>query len=176
MKYIFDFDDVISFTTRYRKEFMVPFLEKHGISTEVVSEYYQKARITGFSLKDLLSSLRRDDLYEEIMAPYKDFRNDAVIKVIEKLGKENCFLITHGDEEFQKDKIARAGVIPLFSEIITLVGTKKNAVADIADRYQDEEIFFIDDKSKYFEDIDFSKNPNINTLLYTGQNLENYFQ
>ena len=172
MKYIFDFDDVIFHTTRHRKEHMFVLLEKAGISGDAINEYYQKARLEGLSLKKMLAYFGKEDLYEEIMSNGADFLNKKLIETIKKLGQKNCFLITHGSEEFQEDKIQRAGITPLFSEIIILVGSKKKAVEDICEKYKDEQVVFVDDKAQYFEDLDFKKYPNLKTILYTGQSID----
>lgn len=177
MKYIFDFDDVLFHTTKHRKEHMFPLLEKAGISSNSINEYYQKTRLEGFSLKDTISYFlphKKSDhekLYSAIMDEGKNFINKDLFEVVKKLGKENCFLITHGGDEFQKDKMNRAGATSLFSEIIILVGSKKEAVERICEKYKEEEVIFIDDKPQYFEDLDFKKYPNLKTILYTGQDL-----
>lgn len=176
MKYIFDFDDVIFHTTKHRKEHMFPLLEKSGIPKQQIDEYYQKTRVSGFSLRKMLAHFNRDGLYEEIMGNTDDHKNTISINVIKKLGKENCFLITHGGDDFQNEKITRTNVAPLFSKIIILVGSKKNAVEEICKQYKDEIVYFIDDKAIYFEDLNREKYPNLKTILYTGQDLEPYFQ
>ena len=120
MKYIFDFDDVLFYTTKHRLEHMFKLLEEAGIPKSDIEEYYKRTRLEGFSLKDMISHFLLDDkaehekLYTEIMAEGKNFINTELIEVVKKLGKENCFLITHGGDEFQKDKINRSGVLPLF--------------------------------------------------------------
>lgn len=175
MKYIFDFDDVIFQTTKHRLGHMFPVLEKAGILRHEMEEYYKRTRLEGFSLKDtiafFLSGSDREKLYEQVMAGSENFVNTELVRVIKRLGKENCFLITHGGEEFQKEKIKRAGVDSLFSETVILIGSKKEAVERICERYKDETVIFIDDKPQYFEDLDLKRYPNLKTILYTGQDL-----
>ena len=81
-------------------------------------------------------------------------------------------MVSYGEEEFQTTKIERSGIAPLFSEIIIVGGSKKEAVEKICEKYKNEEVIFIDDKAKHFEDLDFKKYPNLKTVLYSGQNLE----
>ncbi len=177
MKFIFDFDDVLFYTTKHRLEHMFPLLEKSGISPREWDEYYKKTRLDGFSLRSALlnflshTNIDQDELYEKTMHIDKKFLNTDIFELLKKLGKENCFLITHGGEEFQKDKIKRTGVESFFSRIIVLVGSKKQAVEEICEKYSDEEVIFIDDKPQYFEDLNFEKYPNLKTILYTGQDL-----
>lgn len=170
MKYIFDFDDVIFETTKHRLEHLYAVLEKAGISRKEIDEYYKRERVNLFSPKKMLKHFNLDDsLYEEIMGVSKEFLNKKFVKAIEKLGRENCYLITYGEEEFQKDKIARNEIEHLFAEIIAVPGTKKQVVENLCEKFKDEQIIFIDDKPQYFEDLDLNKYPNLKTVLYTGQ-------
>ena len=179
MKYIFDFDDVIFYTTKHRLNHMFPILEKLGISREQIDAYYKKTRLEGFSLRNTLNFFfphqkkdEHESLHEEIMQSGKNYINIELMEFIKKLGKENCFLITHGGGEFQKEKIRRAGAEPLFSEIIILIGSKKEAVEKICEKFKNETVVFVDDKPQYFEDLDFKKYPNLKTVLYTRQKFD----
>ena len=178
MKFIFDFDDVLFYTTRRRVEYIYPFLEKLGISRQKVDEYYKEVRGQNFSMKKLLKYFSLpEETYEEIMRDSIDFSNKETINFLKKAGKENCFIITYGDEEFQLDKIKRTGVDTLVSEIIVVsTDEKKEFIEVICEKYKNEKIVFIDDKAKHFENLDLQKCPNLKTILYTGQNLESYFQ
>ena len=179
MKYIFDFDDVLFYTTKHRLEHMFILLEKSGIERSKIEEYYKEKRLSGFSLRDTLAyffagtEVDCEKLYDEIMGKSENFINTELINVLKSLGKENCFLITHGGDEFQNDKIRRAGVSQLFAEIIILIGSKKEAVESICEKYKNEKVVFVDDKAHYFQDLDFKKYPNLKTILYTGQLLTN---
>lgn len=175
MKYIFDFDDVIFRTTKHRLEHMFPILEREGVDRDQIDEYYKKTRLEGFSLRGALqfffpgAAELCEKLYEEIMSKGANYINSEMVNFIKSLSKEDCFLITHGGEEFQKEKMARAGVQDLFAEIIILIGSKKEAVENICERFRNETIVFVDDKPQYFEDLDFKKYPNLKTILYAGQ-------
>ena len=85
-------------------------------------------------------------------------------------------MITHGEKEYQLDKIKKTGITPLFSEIIVIQGSKKEAVERVCAKHKGEEVIFIDDRADRFADLDFKKFPNLKTILYTGQNLEPYLQ
>ena len=174
MKYIFDFDDVIFQTTRRSKEYLYPFLEKLGISHGKIEEYYLKTRGQNFSMKKLLAHFSLGEkLYEKAMEDYGKFANKELIDVIKTLGKENCFIITYGDEEFQLDKIKRIGVENLFSKIFVVVtDEKRELVEKISTQYKNESVFFIDDKIKHFEGLDLVKFPNLKPILFDGQGLE----
>ncbi|OGI60855.1 hypothetical protein A2814_03530 [Candidatus Nomurabacteria bacterium RIFCSPHIGHO2_01_FULL_38_19] len=175
MKYIFDFDDVLFHTTRRRQEHLYPFLEKMGVAHEKINEYYNKIRGQQFSVKNLLKYFSlKEEMYEEIMRESKIFLNKDLVKLVKKAGKNNCYIITYGDKEFQLDKIKRAGVDSLFFEIIVVpTDEKKEIIEKICAKHADEKVIFIDDKAKHFEKLDFKKYPNLKTILYTGQDLSN---
>ena len=174
MKFIFDFDDVLLDTAKRRTLHMYPRLEKAGVSLAAINEYYEKYRERKlFSMKQLIAHFSLpEEVYEELMKEIEDFRNDELVEIIKKLGKENCFIVSQGDEEFQLDKIKRTGVVPLFSEIVIVQETKKKAVEGICELYIDEEVVFIDDKIQNFEDLDLKKYPNLKTILYDEKGLE----
>jgi hypothetical protein len=117
-------------------------------------------------------SIRRE-LYEEIMNKSQNFINKDVFKFIKKLKKDDCYIVTYGDTEFNKDKIIYSGAFDLFNpENIFIVGeSKKEAVEKICAKHKDEQIIFIDDKEKEFRDLNFIKCRNLKTVLYTGQDI-----
>lgn len=173
MKFIFDFDNVLFKTRTHFKEHLIGVLERAGISRDKVEEYWKKGHLDTFSLKKMLTELDlNQDLYEEIMNQSKNFVNEALIKVVENLGEKNSFVVTFGDKEFQLDKIQKAGIAPLFSEIIVVQGSKKEAIEKICVKYKDEKVIFVDDRANHFEDLDFVKYPNLKTILYDEQGLD----
>jgi FMN phosphatase YigB (HAD superfamily) len=175
MKFIFDFDDVLFHTTKHFKEHILIVMEKIGAPRNFVTEYLEKERWKLFSLKKLIARFANDNkeyVYEEIMGKNKNFINNELLILIKKLGKLNCYIVTYGEEEFQRDKIKRTGIDSLFSEIIVVSGSKKEAVEKICSKHRDEKVVFIDDKAKYFENLDFKRYPNLKTILYDEKGLE----
>lgn len=150
-------------------------LEKTGIPSAEAEKYYKEVRANKFWLKELLSHFSlKEDLYGEILKESKNFTNKELLKIIKKLGKEDCHIVTRGGEEWQLDKIKRTGIEHLFSEIIVVWESKKEAVEKICARHKDEEVLFIDDKAENFEDLDFVKYPNLKTILYDEQGLKKF--
>ena len=135
MKYIFDFDDVLFNNTKQFKEHIYKCLEKAGISRTVAETYYTEVREKEFSLKNFISTLlkrgkidkKMEDIYEEIMSECPNFINNELLDEIERLGKNNCYLVTYGGKEFQQDKLDRSGVSIYFSQ--TYVVTFLNDVS-----------------------------------------------
>ena len=181
IKIIFDFDDVLFHATKLFKEYIYKCLEKNGIAKDIAEDYYKKME-REFSLKDFISELLAqekinkiscDEIYEEIMSKCKDFVNIELLEIVKKLGKYNCYIVSKGDEGFQRDKIGRSGIESFFSEINIVSGTKKDAVEKICNENKDSQIIFTDDKVKFFEDIDMKKCNNLKTILFDKNGLEN---
>jgi len=173
MKFIFDFDDVLFHNTKQFKEHMYTCLEKAGVSRNMAEEYYNKVRDDQFWLKELLTYFSiNETLYEKILNESKNFTNKDLLDIIKKLGKKNCYIVTHGNEEFQRDKIKKADINYLFSEIVVVSGSKKEAVEGICTKHKDEQVVFIDDKAKHFKDLNIIKYPNLKTILFDKQGLE----
>src|SRR3989338_2790155 len=106
MKYIFDFDDVLFNNTKQFKKHIYACLEEVGIKKENAEEYYKEVREIEFSLRNFIENLfirsgkdlsKVEEIYEKIMSECKNFTNIELLKQIEKLGKENCFIITNGE-------------------------------------------------------------------------------
>lgn len=180
MKYIFDFDDVLFNNTKQFKEHMYISLETAGILRLLAEEHYKDIRNKGFTMKKFVSFLYKNfkiktitqtDLYEKIMGKCENFVNKKVVKIVKKLGKENCYIVTHGDKKYQLEKIKRTKLEPLFNEIFIVQKSKKQSVESICKKYKNETVFFIDDKSERLQDLDFVKYPNLKTILYAGQDL-----
>jgi len=176
MKFIFDFDDVLFNTSsnpRNFKEHIYSSLEKAGVPYNLSKEYIEKERWNKFSLKKMLAYFSvNKNVYKEIMSKGESFVKNELVTWIKKLGKSNCYIVSYGEEEFQLDKIKRAGVAPLFSEIIVVSDSKKEAVEEICTKHKDEEVIFIDDKALHFKDLDFKKYPNLKTILFDEEGLE----
>jgi len=173
MKFIFDFDDVLFDNTKQLKEYMYECLDKAGISRDIAEKYYKTVRENRFWLKDFLHHFSlTESMYEKILKKSKNFTNKELLTLVKKLGKENCYIVTHGNEEYQRDKIRITGIEPFFSEIFVISNSKKGAVEKICAKHKNEKVIFVDDKAKHFEDLDFKKYPNLKTILYDEKGLE----
>lgn len=179
MKFIFDFDAVLFNTKKFIENNYVC-LEKVGIPEDIAKKYYKEIRGETFSLKNFISTLlerkkittKMEGIYEEMMSECKNLANLPLLKVVTKLGKNNCLIVTKGDDDFQRDKIKRSNMALLFCEIHVVPGSKKEIIEDICNKNKDEKVIFIDDKIKFFEDLDFKKYPNLKTILYDEHGLE----
>jgi FMN phosphatase YigB (HAD superfamily) len=168
MKFIFDFDDVLFHNTKVLKPYMYARFEEAGIPRSIVEPYYNEIKKTSkFWLKDLLTHFSlKESLYEEILEESKNIVNLELIDMVKKLGKDNCYILSHGGEEYQLEKIKRAGIFPLFKEVIVIFDKKTKKIEEICERHQDEEVFFIDDKAHHFDGLDPIKCKNLKTILF----------
>ena len=182
MKLILDFDDVLMDTSLLKKKISSSLYEL-GISKEVADNYYeQRDKSVPFSLKSfLLSFLKKEkiesvsfvDLYEEIMVICSDILNKEVVQIAKNIGKENSFIVTNGDKEFQMDKIKKSGIESFFSEIYITNGSKKDIIENICLKNLNEKVIFVDNKIEFFNDLDIERCKNLKTILYDANGFEN---
>ena len=175
MKYIFDFDDTLFLTHKLKKRISFC-LEKTGISKNIANNYYEfrdrtvpfslKSFLLSFFLKEKIEHIDSNDVYEDIMSICKNILYQELVEKARNAGKVNCYLVTNGDTDFQLDKIKRSGIADLFSGIHITNGSKKDIVEKICAENKEEKILFYDNKIEFFADIDMSKCPNLETVLY----------
>ncbi|MEK7080847.1 MAG: hypothetical protein AAB902_00395 [Patescibacteria group bacterium] len=176
MKYIFDFDRVL-FHTEIIRDRIFYFFEKFGVPKEEIKNYLQKERWNLFSLKKMLRNFSLpENLYGEIMKENKNLVDKNLLKLIKKIGKENCYILSYGDTEFQSEKINDSDISQYFTRVIIIQADKNKEIEKICNQYPQETIFFIDDSQKHIEELDLEKCPNLKTILFKGQNIESYLQ
>ena len=118
MKFIFDFDDVLFNNTSQFKPYMYAVLERAGVPRAKAEKYYQTVREDGFSLRAFIKNLfvfeniGRDieEVYREIMTGCSNFLNERLIEAVKRVGLENCYIVTNGEKEFNKDKLVYSGI------------------------------------------------------------------
>jgi FMN phosphatase YigB (HAD superfamily) len=175
MKYIFDFDDVLFKNTKEFKEHVYDILEKAGIPREKSKALYLDHR-NNFSLEVFLSSLfygpnneqEIKEIHEEIMKEAPGFVNRELLGALHhgRLKKDDIYIVTSGNEEFQREKIERSGLAEFFhpSHIIPVPDKKTEAITKIVHDAKGEEVVFIDDKDHHFKDL--NDLPNLTTIHY----------
>ena len=175
MKYIFDFDDVVFNNTSMFKKVMFSLIKAEGVDLNKAKKLYKKLRAKEFSLLKFLRLLFKSrknkdllvqNLYKKILQDCSLFLNKEIMRMIKKAGREDCYLVTNGEKKFQRDKIKKAGVVPLFKEIHIVSDTKKEVIEKICVKNKNEKIIFIDDKSIFFKDINMRVCKNLKTVLY----------
>jgi FMN phosphatase YigB (HAD superfamily) len=149
-----------------------------GVSEDETRAYYSEVREKEFSLKKFISTLfSRNDikgidinkLYEAIMLKSPEFMNAPLVELVKKMGKDNCYIVTNGSQEFNRDKIKYSGIDNLFEKIYIVPGTKKEIIKEICAKNKNSKVVFIDDKLKFISDIDLKDCPNLKTIVYNDQ-------
>lgn len=182
IKLIFDFDDTLFNNTKQFKKRMYSCLEKNGVPQSIAEKYYKEVRGKEFSLKNFIKHLfeikkikkpTSNKVYKDIMSECDNFINKDLIEIVNRFGKNNCYIISNGEKDFQHDKITSSGIISLFREVNIVSGSKKEAVERICNKNIDSKIIFIDDKVKFFNDLDMKKYKNLRTILFDNNGLKN---
>lgn len=172
MKVIFDFDDVV-FKAKEFKEVIFSVLEKKGY--ENVRTKYEEVRNSKnpFSLYFFIklvtfdsSEINVDNLYEEIMSKCPEMINEEILELITSLGKENCYIVSNGDTEFQMDKIRKSIGEYHFQEIVVVPGSKAESIVRFCEQHKDEDVIFVDDRLHFINDLHFDKCQNLKTVFY----------
>lgn len=177
MKVVLDFDDVI-FNANAFKELMFFYLAERGIKNarNVYDDMRREEEV--FSVVRYLDELgikeeERDEVYEGIMTPCAWLVNKEVITIMEELGEENIFILSQGEEAYQRDKIDRAvGDKVLGSHIAIVSESKTEELRKICEAYRDEEVIFADDKAKFLNALPVASLPNLKTVLFDKHGLE----
>ncbi|HEU0085729.1 MAG TPA: HAD hydrolase-like protein [Candidatus Paceibacterota bacterium] len=171
MKLIFDFDDTLFRTTPLFKERMFSVLEAEGIPRIQSETLYKEMRVKEFSLMDYIGKFFTDEkkkveLYQRIMETCSDLVNEELMSVVVATGKENCYIVTNGEQEFQLEKIEMSGIAPFFEEIIVVSGSKKEVIEKICQEFPDEKVIFVENREIFLSDLDIGKLPNLKTVPY----------
>ncbi len=182
MKYIFDFDDILFNNTAQFKPHMFKLLAEAGAPEADARVYYQKVRAKEFSLRDFITTLLTrygitnitpGALYEDIMRECHNFLNLELMEEIKKIGKENCYIVSNGENDFNWDKIRYSGVLEFFDikNVHVVPDTKKFKIKEICDANKNSDVIFIDDKVQFTRDTSLKDCPNLTTIMYRGEKL-----
>lgn len=172
MKVIFDFDDVI-FDAKKFKEVIFSKIESRGI--ENVRGKYDTVRKMGtpFSLYSFIRDVTAetsvsnvDELYENILLEAPRLLNQKVVELMKKLGREQCIILTNGEQEFQEAKILRSGAGELTNQVIIVPGGKGETLRELCTRNQDEEFIFVDDKLEFINEAKGERLDNLRAVLF----------
>lgn len=169
---IFDFDDTL-FETHKLKDLIFETMGSWGLPQEMILETYKKSvkRFLHYTPENHLLTINEmtefnipDHRISEIKNLDFSFnQGEATKKILTNLAEKNTLiLLTMGDQNFQKFKIAKSGLAPYFHEIQIVPSQKENFLLE---QNYSEEVFFINDKKSendlikkmfpHFQVIDF---------------------
>lgn len=189
-KYIFDFDDVLFNTIEFKEHIfrsIVDTITDTEVSREKaekeVKEHYLDVREQEFSLKRFIATfftlydfhgLTIDALYQKIMARCPEFVNTALVEEVSRIneGKDYCYVVTNGDQEFNRDKLKYSGIGDIFDQdkIHIVPKNKAETIQGICERGASFNFVFIDDKVRFIEEGGLKDIPNLRVRLHKPGN------
>lgn len=168
MIYILDFDGVVFDDQRFKKDFRRVFGD-HGIMHKAYESTYHDAKEArkdtyelDIHLKIIAAEYPKTDhkaLRKDIMALAARSRHyifaDAKVFLMKTREEGHAlFLVSAGDQVFQKEKINASGISSFFDNVtITSVSQKSLALDEIKKHTGIREIVFIDDNKEVIDDI-----------------------
>lgn len=184
MKLILDFDDVLFNNTKGLKIKIFEVLVRHGIVNAESSYLKKREGDTPFSLKSFLheiiatqgvTGVNEQELYEEICESFPDLVNEPLLALIRemKISRNDCYIVTSGEKEYQYAKIEGSGIASIFNVARVVGHSKKTEVEKICRDFPGDEIIFVDDKDKFFRELNMEAYPNLKTVLFNEHGLEN---
>lgn len=174
MKIFLDFDDVIFNTKRLSSDFKNLFFQS-GISEDTFKKYYynednsydpwaQIKKIQAESGKDL-SGLEKS--ISGLVGNLTDYVFDDFWDFSKKIGKENIFILSYGDVNFQTLKIKNSETDRYANMLDIVEGLKSEAIKNALPKIhlaEKEAIYFIDDRVGFLEEVK-KEIPQIKTIL-----------
>lgn len=183
MKIIFDFDDVLFDTKAFKDKIFIG-LSKFNIDNKIIKNLYQGHRKI-FNIKKFyeeaiglskvsVSEKEIEEVSNIVLRDLTGYADERLVNLMHGLGKENCFILSAGDEDFQRHKIHLSGVVDAVHDKQTIIveDDKKEILRKICEEYSNESIIFIDDKERYIEDAVSIKMPNLFPVLYDENGFE----
>lgn len=160
MKIIFDFDDTIFDTQKFKESFKKVFYSV-GVSEDLYNDTYYTAKVIWkgktlfrYSLDKQFEAIVRKNpkinlrqLRAEMnsfLINLKRFVFTDFYEFVKDVAKENLFLVSFGGGDFKRRKIKGSGVVKFFSQIE--IGDSKAEMIKNLKINSDEKIFVIDDK------------------------------
>lgn len=183
MKILFDFDDILFDSASFKQTIFLQ-LESFGISEREGMSLYQKCR-SSFSLRKIYKETARqqgflfseDDvqkLYSDVFSNITTCLNVELLTLIKEIGKENCYILSAGDEDFQKLKMKSSGLLEHIAPAhVTIVrDSKKYALKAFCEKYPGEIIIFVDDKELHVEEAVSLGIPTLYSVLFDKNGID----
>ena len=156
MNIYLDFDRTLFDTDHFYPE-MEKIVVNNGINLELFNDYKDKLKDRGFNPRLILDALKKEKVFDEkvyleidkmIEKSYQYLYDDVIgfLKEMQKQGY-HLYILSMGNEEYQRKKIKCSGIIDYFDDIIVTLKLKGELNLD----YQHS--IFIDDSLKEVESI-----------------------
>jgi FMN phosphatase YigB (HAD superfamily) len=182
MKIFVDFDDVLFNTKKFKENFLKKVFIRNGITEEIFNKYYYQRYEDGvgkevmrYDFERQLQKIEKEINIDtkKIEKEFRQFLNDTSEYVFsdvglffEKFKKNELFVISFSDTQFQKIKIGNSKISKYVKKINITNGDKSQEILEIIkkEKIKDEDIFFIDDRAEYITEVK-KKIPQVKTIL-----------
>ncbi len=178
-KIFIDFDDVVFNTKQFKDDFRQMFVA-HGISGEIFDKHYNDPNdsraIKTFDpwkqTENIGKELEIDTaflagLVDEFISGMARYLFDDVSEFVKAFGKENIWVVSFGECDFQTKKVMNSGIEKYVSNIVVTENLKSKAIGKILEKKKEAilgKIFFLDDRLEQIKDVK-EKFPKIHTIL-----------
>ena len=169
MKVFLDFDDTLFNTKAFIEDFSGVFSDQ-GVSDELYRttrrdayRYYdattsvydidEHVRILKEKIPDF-DSVQAKKSVDRFLADTSKYVFADVIPFLDALQKNGieCFILSFGQEVFQRTKIAGTGLTPFFKEVMIVQSEKYRAIAAVV-HDKEEKVWFVDDRAEYIDEV-----------------------
>lgn len=160
MKLVFDFDDTVFDTERFKEERFYTSLSEYGVSREEFKSHYQKYRDTNpvydihLHLQELCAEKNIDIPVEDVVFSMVRGIDQYVFPeykpIFEKYGRENIFILSQGSEHFQMLKIKHSEIEEKIEKAYIVAENKENTLHDLSLMWPAETILFFDNTVSNF--------------------------
>lgn len=168
MKIIFDFDDVIFNTKRYKTKKLFPLLVKHGVSALVFKKSYEMRRSQEsiYDLKLHLDELKRKhklpvttpSLFKEATSELATFLHKNILSYIKTLTPKDVGIITKGEETFQRAKLKGSGILKHVGGVTITEKGKQPLLRAYCKKHTKEVVMYVDNLHENFITSNVPKN------------------
>lgn len=172
MKIFIDFDDVI-FNAKIYKADLKRIFAKFGVNEKLFNQSYfdyppnkKSSSIKTYILKGQIRSIKKkipidnsqlEKEVENFLVKTKKYLFADVVSFLKKFSKNQLFLISHGDPNFQKKKINNSGISYFFGAVKISRVFKSQEIKKVISKSdysrKKEKYFFLDDRVHYIEEV-----------------------
>ena len=160
MKLILDFDDTIFDAKSFKEESLFnpntynvfDMIISRADIREIYAEYRRESNI--FNIRDFVkrvsastnSEVDIDKVLFNLSSSIKKYVKKEFLTIIEKAGRENVFILSQGDEEFQLFKINNSNLSDKVDRVHIVAQDKADKVREWCNVWSGEDVVFVDDK------------------------------
>jgi len=175
MKLVFDFDDTVFDSERFKNEKFFNCLEDYGVTPKELKESYSAYRDlhTIYDIHLHINEVFRErsieasveDVVFTMVQNIEEYVFPAYKEVFRQYDRENIFILTQGSEHFQNLKVRHSRVEEQVEKVFIVPGNKQEVLNEMALLWPNETILFFDDR---FENMKFEKSESSIVRVFVG--------